>query len=400
MTTEIIFITLSSLVIISYLLGILSRWTHIPSVLLLLAIGIAARQTLALPPFSTDLLNQFVRLLGAAGLVMIVLEASLDLRISKENARLVWNALLSAFFILLTSTALVALVIHFWFDTSWRISVVYAIPLSVISSAIVIPSAEHLPAAKREFVVYESSFSDILGILLFNFFTLNESIDTGSIFNFFGSTVLALAGSLVASGVLLWLVWKINTPVKFFLLFAVLFLLYAAGKLVHLPSLLLVLTLGLVLNNIDLLVHPKNSLLFDHAKLSPIIDQFRAFTSEISFFIRTFFFLLFGFSIELSSLVSSTVLLIGSAIVLALLVVRYVYFNYFLKTNLFPEILLMPRGLITILLFYSIPETQTVPHFDPGILFFVVVATTILMALGLVLFKAHPVGDPEFADDA
>src|SRR3990167_4414255 len=92
MTTEIIFITLSSLVIISYLLGILSRWTHIPSVLLLLAIGIAARQTLALPPFSTDLLNQFVRLLGAAGLVMIVLEASLDLRISKENARLVWNA--------------------------------------------------------------------------------------------------------------------------------------------------------------------------------------------------------------------------------------------------------------------------------------------------------------------
>jgi len=44
-----------------------------------------------------------------------------------------------------------------------------AIPLAIISSAVAIPSAAGLLKQDREFVVYESTFSDILGIMIFNY---------------------------------------------------------------------------------------------------------------------------------------------------------------------------------------------------------------------------------------
>jgi hypothetical protein len=47
----------------------------------------------------------------------------------------------------------------------------------------------------------------------------------------------------------------------------------------------------------------------------------------------------------------------------------------------------MPRGLVTILLFYSIPAEKSLGNFNTGVLFFVVVVTSLLMALGLMLFK-------------
>ena len=46
---------------------------------------------------------------------------------------------------------------------------IYAIPLSIMSSAIIIPSVGGLMGQKKEFMVYESTFSDILGIMFFYF---------------------------------------------------------------------------------------------------------------------------------------------------------------------------------------------------------------------------------------
>jgi hypothetical protein len=46
----------------------------------------------------------------------------------------------------------------------------------------------------------------------------------------------------------------------------------------------------------------------------------------------------------------------------------------------------MPRGLVTILLFYSIPSSKSIGGFNEGILFFVVAVSSILMMIGLLLF--------------
>jgi hypothetical protein len=47
----------------------------------------------------------------------------------------------------------------------------------------------------------------------------------------------------------------------------------------------------------------------------------------------------------------------------------------------------MPRGLVTILLFYSIPAEKSMSSFSEGILFFVVVITSLLMIIGLLFFN-------------
>ncbi|MDA0828599.1 MAG: sodium:proton exchanger, partial [Bacteroidetes bacterium] len=43
-----------------------------------------------------------------------------------------------------------------------------------------------------------------------------------------------------------------------------------------------------------------------------------------------------------------------------------------------------PRGLITILLFYAIPPTMGIPQFDNGILLYIILASSVFMAWGMV----------------
>ena len=71
---------------------------------------------------------------------------------------------------LLASTAFCAAIIYYLVEgMSWMSAIVYATPLSILSSAIIIPSVGNLTQEKKEFHVYESTFSDILGIMQFYF---------------------------------------------------------------------------------------------------------------------------------------------------------------------------------------------------------------------------------------
>ncbi|NNK89826.1 MAG: sodium:proton exchanger, partial [Saprospiraceae bacterium] len=55
-----------------------------------------------------------------------------------------------------------------------------------------------------------------------------------------------------------------------------------------------------------------------------------------------------------------------------------------LKGSIMPELAMAPRGLLTILLFYSIPASVAVAEFDPGIFLYVILITSLFMTYGLV----------------
>jgi len=391
MNSNLLLIFFSVIIISSYLFNLLGRWTRIPSVLLLIASGISLRYLFDVNDFDIKSINILVELFGNAGLIVIILEASLDLKLEVRKSKLIRSSFLSALFILIVSLVATASAVYYFLAVPFRTALVYALPLSVISSAIVIPSVEHLSESKKEFVTYESSLSDIFGVLLFNYLIFEEVFSISSYLNFFFSIIVILIASTLSTFLLLYLVSKLGTQLKLFLLIAILFLLYGIGKIYHFPSLFIILVFGLTLSNLRLLIHPRTKWIIDLDTLSPIILQFKSLTSEFSFLIRTFFFLLFGFTIDLSSLTNPDVLLLGSIILLVLLVVRYLYFRFIIKTEIFPEIFLMPRGLITILLFYSIPVQYQIPYFDKGVLFFVIIGTSLLMSLGLILFKPKAV---------
>jgi len=57
---------------------------------------------------------------------------------------------------------------------------------------------------------------------------------------------------------------------------------------------------------------------------------------------------------------------------------------------MFPESFFIPRGLITIVLYYKIPASLKLTNFSDGILFFVILVTSIIMMLGMILYKKKP----------
>ncbi len=391
--SHIVIILLSCVVILSYLFNWISRLTKVPAVLLLISTGIAIKYATAYYGYAQLDVTKLVKILGTTGLIMIVLEAALDLILSRAKLRMIRNSLLSATVVFAASSCGIACLLHQWLGEPYHNALLYAVPMSIISSAIVIPSTSHLPVIKREFIIYESSFSDIIGIVVFNYLLMDNILSGWSVGVFIGSIGLAIIVSTIASLILIYMLTRIRVNLKFFLIFAILALVYTVGEIIHIPSLLIILAFGLMLNNTHLLFKGRFQKMATPEYMVDILNLMRSITAETSFLVRTFFFILFGYTIDLSLLMAPQVIWLGSAIVGILIVIRFLYLRLILRSNLLPEMFLIPRGLVTILLFYSIPAGKSMSSFNVGVLFFVIVATSLIMMIGLLFFRAKPIND-------
>lgn len=402
MSTYLLIISLASIIILSFFFNILSKRTNIPSVLMLIGLGMILKAILDSYDMSDDLeLDSILEVLGNVGLVMIVLEAALDLKLEKQKTGLILRSLLVAFLgIGLTMFALAAFFLYIFPSTSLYTAVVYAIPLSIMSSAIIIPSVGRLTGTKREFMIYESTFSDILGIMVFYFMIGAEGGAGGGdlvweILLNIGFTILI---SVVVAYGMVYLFQHLQMQVKLFLVIGVLLLLFAVGKYYHLSSLLIILAFGVVLNNTDVFFRGRLSKLFDKEKVKPILHDFHTLTLESAFLIRTFFFVVFGLSITLSSLANWQVAINSLVIVAILYTVRYAALRLFARKFLFPELFIAPRGLITVLLFFVLAKNEAIniPDFDPGLLLYPILITSIIMMIALISYKGEKVKDVLF----
>lgn len=148
---------------------ITSRYTRIPGVILLLLTGIGLKHTTGYVDLNIPDLSFLLPVMGTLGLILIVLEGSMDLTLSKDKKRLISYSLISAVGLFLIFSIMLSMVIYFQSSCSFKTALINAIPFSVISSAVAIPSSMSLKRGDREFIVYESSMSDIIGILVFDF---------------------------------------------------------------------------------------------------------------------------------------------------------------------------------------------------------------------------------------
>ena len=374
------------LVVFSYIYNLISQKTGIPSVLLLLISGIGLREILIYYNASLIIPASAIEVFGIIGLIMIVLEAGLDLQASRKKIRLIRNAFFSATFIFAFSAFACSTLLYYTLKEDYLHCLIYAIPLSVVSSAIVIPSISHLEENKKEFLVYETSFSDIIGIILFNYIIAGNFLQAGNIAIFLGSVILSIAVSVVLSILILFMLTRIKTKIRFFLVFALLIFLYAGGKMLNLPALFIILLFGLIVSNWQLPFFHRFYKWMSYPEVNDVVRLLHGLTAETSFLIRTFFFFLFGFTIDIRLLMDMEVVLTGGLLVLLLFGIRFIYLRFFLHAHIFPELFFMPRGLITVLLFYSIPEMYKLSKFNEGILFFVILTTSVIMMIGSIMY--------------
>jgi len=391
-------IAISVCVLVSYWFSHLGRQLRFPSVVFLLAAGLALREATDRYQTTIELPPGLLPLLGTIGLILIVLEGGLDLDLKPGRRRFLLRTFNSALFgVVGTSAAIAAALVYAW-DLSWTTAAMMAIPFGVISSAVAIPSSEVLGDEDREFVIYESSWSDILGVMLFNA-VLVAAAGGGFTANFFGGGAAVLVmGGLIGLAVY-WLVGHLEGHVKFLPLIFALILIYGGAKGLHLSPLLIVLILGLMLNNPHLIRRIK---LFDglHTNHYPAeLVKLKHLTAEATFLVRTFFFLVLGYSTTLDAFADTRTWVVALALVAGIFVLRVPIIALLSGRQMRPLLWAAPRGLITVLLFYGLPAGTVPDLFPPGALILVVLVSCVIMAIGFRLDgdrrATMDAGDPE-----
>ena len=384
MPTEYALIGISAAVLLSYWYSHLAQVLRFPAVIFLLLTGIVLREVLRRQGHEAPLPDGLLPLLGTIGLILIVLEGALDLDLHPGRRAFLLRTFGSAALGVGLCTAVIGTCLHAFFGLAWLPAMLLAVPFGVISSAVAIPSAEVLTGETREFVVYESSWSDILGVMLFNALLVTQLETGGAVSNFIGGGLaIVLIGSVIGAA-MIWLVSHLEGHVKFIPLLFALLMVYGGAKALHLSPLLIVLILGLLLNNPHLVRHVPALQRLYSPHYDAELDKLKHLTAEATFLVRTFFFLALGYSTDLSTLADWQTWAVAATAVLLIFGLRWPVLRALGVNPTRPLLWATPRGLITVLLFYSLPPGLVPAAFPKGALILVVLLSCVVMAVGLM----------------
>lgn len=384
MNTYLFLIVFCLILIGSFFFNYLQKKLHISAVILLLLSGVILQ--LALPMLSIS--DAYLKIFGTLGLLIIVLEAVVDLEVHGHNYKMFLMALCVSIVIVVLTSALIAWGFMLAYNLSLHAAVIYAIPLSIVSSAIVIPSLSNLEGVTKEFLILESIFSDIIGVLLFNFLISSNEIDLVNISKFSMNFTFMLIISLITTIVLGIALSRDKIKNLHILILAVLILTYSIAKWFHLSALLLILIFGVFLRNLPMILNTRFGMrclgnYLNHVTIHKNLHSMRDLIEDLGFIVRSIFFVLLGYSIKLSSLISLKVILLGFMVVVITYAIRWAILHRSFTSNVVLATTMAPRGLITVLLFFQIPNELQSQLFDEGITFFVVIASTLIMSGGL-----------------
>lgn len=153
-----IIIALCLLLLVAYLFDLTASRTQIPSVILLLVLGWFVRETTLLLEIEIPDLTSTLPVLGTIGLILIVLEGSLELELNKSKVSLIKKSSLGAFLPLIVLAFSLAYLLQYYGGYSFKDCLTNAIPFCVISSAIAIPSVRNLSKTKKNSLFTKAAY--------------------------------------------------------------------------------------------------------------------------------------------------------------------------------------------------------------------------------------------------
>ncbi|MGL4293325.1 MAG: hypothetical protein ACRCSQ_07110 [Bacteroidales bacterium] len=374
-------ILFSFLIVLSYVLNILSQKIKIPPVIFLLAIGMALRLLAIKFKIHLPDLTPYLMIMGGLSLIMVVLQGSMELRWSPDKNKLITRMFFLCLLPMLAFSFIGAAILTWIHPVPFKQALTNVIPFAIISSAIAIPAVHMLSLRTREEIVYESSFSDIMGILLFDFVTR----DHGNLLEESGIFILELGGTFIltilATIFIAWLLGLLPAGIRFVPIIANLILVFEIAEFFHLPGLIFIFIFGLFLGNLTRFAKMRHMKRIHPERIQANFHEFYNIVTEGNFLIRSFFFLLLGFFVNAYTLFSLKSLTWSAAVIFIIYAIRFVSLKA-IKVKLFPNLFFAPRGLVSILLFMYIPAKKLVPGITLNLVIEVVIITTIIMAIG------------------
>ena len=380
-----IIISFCTLLLIAYLFDLSSSRTKIPSVILLLLLGWMLHQLTGFLDIHLPDFTNVLPILGSIGLILIVLEGSLELDLDRSKISLIRKSFFGALVTMFIITFALCFLFQYLGGYPFRSCLINAIPFSVISSAIAIPSVRGISVADKEFVIYESSLSDILGVVFFNFIALNAryGFETFGIFGI--QLIIIVVISFIATIGLTILLRKIEHHIKFIPIILLIILIYTILEVYKLPSLIFILTFGLFIGNLHKFKRFKWIKKLHPEELKIEDQKFKEITVEMAFLVRALFFILFGYLIKTYEIINMHTLLLSAVIVAIIFVFRILQLKIS-RLPLNPLLFVAPRGLITILLFLSIVPAQQLELVNKSLIVQVIILTALIMMFGLMAF--------------
>jgi Na+:H+ antiporter len=321
------FIIAAFMIIVGYLADLLFRKTGFPDILFLLILGIVLGPVLGL--FSRNDLAPITPYLIELSLIMILFYGGMDMDITKvlkQSGRATLLAVLYFVFV----TAAVSTVAKFLFNIDWLLALMFGPMIAGTSSMVIIPLCKKLVMKEETALTLslESTITDVLNIVFF--FSILTLYTSGSFsLSSFAENILAEFGigillGFVAGIAWVWVLYRIkNEPYTYISTLAVLILTVMATTLLGGSGVLSALVMGLVIGNykkITSLVRIKIvSTIFEEQK-----EKLTHLQSELTFLIRTFFFVFLGLIYDISYHSVTFGLVVGLIFLVMNLSLRYI----------------------------------------------------------------------------
>ena len=386
---------LGGLLVLAFAANRLFRWTRIPDVVVLMATGILIGPVLGWA--RADQFKDVTHAFGTLALILILFEGGLDLNI-RETVSHFPGGLLFGLLCYAFTTALVGLVASSSLGMTRRDGLLAGAVVGCTSSTIVLPVLQQWKTEKtvKIILLLESTFGDILGVLTVGFL-LQYRLPGGSIVGdfltgFFSQIAISLGASfLIGFGWSRLLPFLSEQQFWQVLTFSMVLLLYAGTEDLGGSGLLAVLGFGLALSNLPgerRTVIPAQ-FQFSLLEAEPH-EKILNFNAELSFLVRTFFFVLIGVVVQLSGLRPIWPLMLG--VIGAIYLARWVAIqcSRWAWRGIDPAgretiLWMLPRGLITIVLALEVVDVRgSQMQFLPALSFATILLTNLILIFGSV----------------
>jgi len=378
---------LGGLLILAFFANRLSKQTRVPDVVILITTG------LILGPLSgwvdAGQFRIFTQYLGNFALILILFQAGYELHL-RDALRLFPAAVLFGFLSYGLSFAAVLLVALWTLNMPLHQALLLGAVFGCTSSTMVIPVLQQLDirGSVAIILILEAALGDIVSVVSVGSLlemSQRDTFLTGLLVGFFVRIAIALVAAILAGFIWSRVRSQFNADrFRSVLNIGGILIVYALVSSAGGSGLLAVLVFGVTLANVS-----------DDAK-EPIAGPEQGvliFHSDLSFLVRSFFFVLLGASVELIDRPYA----IATALILAGLVIARVISvsstRRVLKSVSWSErelvLWLFPRGLVNAVLAIQVASREPALVFVPEMALTVIVVTNLLMVLGAFRFRSH-----------
>lgn len=390
MDVSFVFLIAGIIILIGFFGSLSFERTKISDVLILLGIGIVLGPVLKL--VNPQNLTHFAEYFGSLALMIILFEGGMDMDIDKLIKELGTASLLVLLSFVLSTLSIAGFL---YYIQGWDVtrSLLLGTILGCTSAAIVIPIINRMSLKEeiKTILSIESALSDVLAVILtvsLVEFVKLEHIGIEKPFRAVASSFSIAIVSGVAAG-LLWLKMLelfrerkysyMTTLAAMLIVFAVVSFLGGSGPIA-------ILIFGIILGN----SHDFNKFL--KLKGHALVDEtIKFFHGEVTFFIRTFFFVYMGMMLSFNFM-DIRFLTLSFSLLLIIVLIRYISVGitglvyHEKKEDRFVMLSMLPRGLASAVL-ATIPVSANIEGCEGFVdyTFAVIVLTNILMTAGVFI---------------